>query len=116
MRDRIRDRVIRGSVIRTVALVVFLVLASTTALAAAAATLVSGEGTPVPVEGGQAGGDGTPAPEPGPPHYPDLVALPPEDLYFSTELLGGDDPHHLLRFTTSVENTGEGPLELVGST
>lgn len=116
MRDRTRDQVTHGSVIRRLAFVVLLALASTTALAGGAATLVSGEGTPIPAEGGQAGGDGTPAPEPGPPRYPDLVALPPEDLYFSTELIGDDVPHHLLRFTTSVENSGEGPLELVGST
>ena len=58
---------------------------------------------------------GTPVPEPGPPLYPDLVALPPDDLYLSTELLDDGAPHLLLRFTTSVSNAGEGPLVLEGS-
>lgn len=58
---------------------------------------------------------GTPVPQPGPPLYPDLVALPPDDLYFSTELLDDGTPHPLLRFTTSVANAGEGPLVLAGT-
>ncbi len=49
------------------------------------------------------------------PYYPDLTALPPDDLYFSREVLGDGRPHLLLRFTTSVSNGGEGPLELVGN-
>jgi len=57
----------------------------------------------------------TPAPASGSPLYPDLEALPPDDLYFSTEILGDGEPHLLLRFSTSVANIGEGPLELAGS-
>lgn len=46
--------------------------------------------------------------------YPDLQAIPPDDLYFSTEVLADGQQHELLRFTTAVANVGEGPLELRG--
>ena len=49
------------------------------------------------------------------PHYPDLVAKPPTDLYFSREILADGVPHHLLRFTTIAWNPGDGRLELEGS-
>ena len=54
--DSTRGQIIQGSVIRTVAFVVLLVLASTPALAGGAATPASGEGTPVAQEGRNAGG------------------------------------------------------------
>jgi hypothetical protein len=49
------------------------------------------------------------------PHYPDLAAQPPDDLYFSTELLADGQEHVLLRFSTVTENVGEGPIELGGN-
>jgi len=49
------------------------------------------------------------------PHYPDLAARPPGDLYFSTELLDDGAEHVLLRFSTVTENVGEGPIELGGN-
>ncbi len=49
------------------------------------------------------------------PHYPDLAAQPPDDLYFSTELLDDGQEHVLLRFSTVTENVGEGPIELGGN-
>lgn len=60
---------------------------------------------------------GTPRATPaaaGAPRYPDLVAQPPDDLYFSTELLADGREHNLLRFSTTTVNAGEGPLELTG--
>lgn len=47
--------------------------------------------------------------------FPDLVALPPADLYFSREVLADGRAHLLLRFTASSWNAGEGPLELAGA-
>jgi hypothetical protein len=47
--------------------------------------------------------------------YPDLVALPPADLYVSREVLADGRVHLLLRFTTTSWNSGEGRLELVGA-
>ena len=46
---------------------------------------------------------------------PDLVALPPADLYFSREVLADGQAHLLLRFTATSWNAGEGPLELAGT-
>jgi hypothetical protein len=57
---------------------------------------------------------GTPVPGNGQVHYPDLVALPPDSLYFSDELLADGRIHRLLRFATTAWNAGEGPLELAG--
>jgi len=107
--DKTHYRITRGATIRAVAFIVLVVLGSSTALANQPGTPVSPAGTPT------AGGS-TPVPDPGPPRYPDLVALPPDDLYFSTELLDDGRRHTLLRFSSSVANTGEGPLELAGST
>ena len=45
---------------------------------------------------------------------PDLVALPPTDLYLSREVLADGQTHLLLRFTATAWNAGEGRLELVG--
>ncbi len=47
--------------------------------------------------------------------YPDLIALPPADLYLSREVLADGTSHHLLRFSTTVANVGEGRLELRGA-
>ena len=47
--------------------------------------------------------------------YPDLVAMPPADLFFSREVLADGQTHLLLRFTAASWNAGEGPLELVGT-
>ena len=62
------------------------------------------------------GSETSPTPFQGLPFYPDLHAIAPADLYLSTEVLDDGQSHHLLRFSTSVTNDGEGPLELVGST
>ena len=51
----------------------------------------------------------------GAPRFPDLVAKPPTDLFFSREVLDDGLPHHLLRFTTIAWNPGEGRLELEGN-
>ena len=51
-----------------------------------------------------------------PPLYPDLIALPPADLYLSREVLADGAAHHLLRFSATVSNAGEGRLELRGVT
>ena len=48
------------------------------------------------------------------PLYPDLRALPPRDLRLDTVTVNGAT-HHVLRFTTTVWNAGEGPLELRGA-
>jgi hypothetical protein len=61
------------------------------------------------------GPDAEPEPRTGHPFYPDLVAIAPDDLYFSTELMADGTQHVLLRFTSSVMNAGEGPLELAGT-
>jgi hypothetical protein len=46
---------------------------------------------------------------------PDLVSVPPENLTFSYEHIGGDPkPHLLLRFDSLIPNVGPGPLELHG--
>ena len=47
------------------------------------------------------------------PLYPDLRSLPPRDLRFDTVTVD-QTTHHVLRFTTTVWNAGEGPLELRG--
>lgn len=109
-----RRQITAWAAIRAMACLVLLVLGSATVLANQDGTPVPGDGTPVSADGTPPAG--TPVAEPGPPLYPDLVALPPEDLYFSTELLDDGQPHLLLRFATSVANTGEGPLELKGNT
>ncbi len=46
--------------------------------------------------------------------YPDLRTLPPEDLRLSTQLVDGET-HHVLRFTNTIWNAGEGPLEMRGT-
>src|SRR5690349_9858265 len=45
--------------------------------------------------------------------YPDLRALPPIDLILDRRVIGGS-MHYRLRFTASIWNAGEGPLELRG--
>jgi hypothetical protein len=45
--------------------------------------------------------------------YPDLRALPPTDLILDRRVIG-DSMHYRLRFTASIWNAGEGPLELRG--
>jgi hypothetical protein len=50
--------------------------------------------------------------QPGPPLYPDLQTLMPSDLEFAQ--LG--DGTHILRFTNTVKNAGEGRLELEAPT
>jgi hypothetical protein len=47
--------------------------------------------------------------------YPDLVALPPADFYFSREILADGVAHHLLRFSATAWNAGDGRLELQGA-
>lgn len=47
------------------------------------------------------------------PLYPDLRALPPIDLILDGRVIGGG-MHYRLRFTASIWNAGEGPLELRG--
>jgi hypothetical protein len=45
--------------------------------------------------------------------YPDLRTAPAQDLLLDVEQIG-DQPHHVLRFSTEIWNMGEGPLELRG--
>ena len=45
--------------------------------------------------------------------YPDLKTLSPFDLRFDTATIGGAT-HHVLRFSNTVWDAGEGPLELHG--
>lgn len=99
--DRNVNRIRSGLAIRMLALVVLLGLGSSAALASQATPPESEVATPAPVSG--------------PPRYPDLEALPPDDLYLSTEVLAEGEEHLLLRFSTSAANIGEGPLELAGS-
>jgi hypothetical protein len=47
------------------------------------------------------------------PLYPDLRALPPNQLSPRTVLIDGVE-HHVLRFTAEIANVGPGPLELRG--
>ena len=49
----------------------------------------------------------------GAPLYPDLKVLSPQQLYFDTGTISGTT-HHLLRFSSTVWNAGEGRLELQG--
>jgi len=95
VRKQARLRNAAGAATGWVAVALLLVLGST-------AGLVSPESAPPPLSGF--------------PFYPDLIALAPDDLYFSTEILEDGLPHRLLRFSTSVSNVGEGPLELAGNT
>jgi hypothetical protein len=46
--------------------------------------------------------------------YPDLRTVPPSELRFSTATIDGST-HTVLRFTNTVWNAGQGPLELVGN-
>ena len=46
------------------------------------------------------------------PHYPDLRTLPPDDLRFDTVSIDGLS-RQVLRFSNTVWNAGQGPLELV---
>lgn len=46
--------------------------------------------------------------------YPDLRTMPPSELRFGQATIGGTT-HNVLRFTNTVWNAGQGPLELVGS-
>ena len=46
--------------------------------------------------------------------YPDLRTVPPSELRFSTAVIDGAT-HNVLRFTNTVWNAGQGPLELAGS-
>ena len=48
------------------------------------------------------------------PLYPDLRALPPRNLRLDTVTVD-EATHHVLRFTITVWNAGEGPLELRGA-
>lgn len=45
--------------------------------------------------------------------YPDLRTLPPSDLHFAEESIDGAT-HHVLRFSVTIWNAGQGPLELRG--
>ena len=45
--------------------------------------------------------------------YPDLKTLPPHDLRFGTATIDGTT-HHVLRFSNTAWNAGQGPLELRG--
>ena len=45
--------------------------------------------------------------------YPDLRTLPPSNLHFDQEVIDGAT-HHVLRFSVTIWNAGEGPLELRG--
>ena len=45
--------------------------------------------------------------------YPDLRAVPADDLVLGTEMMNGVQ-HNVVRFSTTVWNAGEGPLELRG--
>ena len=62
-------------------------------------------GLVLPADGRTSGADA--------PLLPDLVALPPTDLYLSREVLADGQTHLLLRFTATAWNAGEGRLELV---
>lgn len=48
---------------------------------------------------------------PDPFRYPNLHTLPPEDVSLAVVTVGGER-RHVLRFTNSIWNAGEGPLEL----
>lgn len=98
MRHDVRYRIILLATL-LVALIPAAARTQATPEASPAATLVAGA---------------TPIAAPGPPRYPDLVARPPDHLYFSTELLDDGQEHVLLRFGTTTVNAGEGPLELTG--
>jgi hypothetical protein len=47
------------------------------------------------------------------PLYPDLRTLPARNIKFDTVAIDGTT-HHVLRFTTTVWNAGQGPVELRG--
>lgn len=47
--------------------------------------------------------------------YPDLKTLPPKDLRFSYAIIDGST-HYVLRFSNTVWNAGQGPLEMRGET
>ena len=47
--------------------------------------------------------------------YPNLKTLKPSHLRFDTETINGTT-HQVLRFTNTVHNAGQGPLELIGKT
>lgn len=47
------------------------------------------------------------------PRYPDLRTLPASDLGLDVEEIDGAE-HHVLRFTSTIWNAGQGPLELRG--
>lgn len=46
--------------------------------------------------------------------YPNLKALPATDLHFDTIMAGDGSTHHVLRFSSTVWNNGEGALEVQG--
>jgi hypothetical protein len=51
------------------------------------------------------------------PRYPDLKTLQPYDLRFETRVVDETGtPHNLLRFSNTVWNAGEGPLEIHAKT
>jgi len=45
--------------------------------------------------------------------YPDLITLPPSDLYYDTATIDGTT-HQVLRFANTAWNAGQGALELYG--
>lgn len=47
--------------------------------------------------------------------YPNLKTLKPAGLRFDTETIGGTT-HQVLRFSNTVYNSGQGPLEMLGKT
>jgi hypothetical protein len=47
--------------------------------------------------------------------YPDLRTLPPAELRFETLVQADGSRHELLRFSNTVWNAGQGPMELRGS-
>ena len=47
--------------------------------------------------------------------YPNLRALPPHDLSFDTVSTADGATRHVLRFSSTVWNAGQGPLELRGN-